>query len=240
MSDIFEEVEEGLRQDRAAELWKRFAPFIWGLLAVAVIIVGVREMYLLPAAEKTRQANAEALETAHAAFVAGEYEKASNAFQTLAETGGPLSALASNYLAAVKLECFGDREAALEALSRGAASSEDPFADLALLKAAYAQADEETLEGLEIRLDRLVEKESAFGALARELIAMKAFSTGDTARAREMFNYLRFDAHAPSGVQQRAERALAVIPNQAEIEPAPVDPETADGAEPEPAIETPE
>ena len=71
------------------------------------------------------------------------------------------------------------------------------------------------------------------GALSRELVAAKAYATGDVARARTEYNRLKFDAAAPAGVVQRAEIALAAIPVAAE-EPAPAVPTET------PAVETPE
>ena len=65
---------------------------------------------------------------------------------------------------------------------------------------------------LEATLGTLVTEDTALGAMARELIAAKAYATGDIARARTEYSRLKFDAAAPQGVVQRAEIALDAIP----------------------------
>lgn len=215
MSDIFEEVEEGLREDRASELWRRFAPFIWGALALVIAAVGVRE-YMTGEAKKAAQIQSEALEAAQTALTDGDYATAGAAFEALVDEGGKLAPLASHYLARVRLEGNGDQPGAADVLASAGDATGDPFEQLALLKAAYLKADTASLEELETLVGDLTSDETALGALAQELLAAKALAEGDVARARKDFGYLRFAANAPQGVIQRAELALAAMP------PAPV------------------
>ncbi|MEL6323695.1 MAG: hypothetical protein AAFQ84_05640, partial [Pseudomonadota bacterium] len=122
--------------------------------------------------------------------------------------------LAGHLLAQVVYEGNGDVQAAIARLEDvvSAQEGEGVLSDLALLKTGYLAAENASLSDLETRLAPLIEKEGAFGALALELIAAKAFADGDLVRAREEFGYLRFAANVPPGVVQRAEQALSVIP----------------------------
>lgn len=230
MSDIFEEVEEGLRQDKAGELWARFAPFVWGLLGLAVAAVAARE-YLMAQEAETVEARAQVLEEGREALEAGDYTRAGERLTGITQEGGRASPIAAHYLARVRFEGNGDLEAAQSALGGVAEADGTPFQKLALLKQAYMTADQASLAELESMLGALVDDQSAFGALSRELVAAKAFSEGDAARARQMFGHLKFDANAPEGVVQRADIALATIP------PAVEPPAAVDDTAAEPALE---
>ena len=67
MADIFEEVEEGLRQDRLSKLWKRFGIFAY--LGAALLIGGVAlNEYLQVREADTIEKNAARLEAALSDF----------------------------------------------------------------------------------------------------------------------------------------------------------------------------
>ena len=219
MSDIFEEVDESIRQDRLEIWWKRYQFFVYGAVALVIAAVAVNEFVIMPRAEAARAARALELETALSELHNGSYAAAETAFAELAEGGSKLAPLAANYLAQVRFEGGGDADGAAEALAAIGAVEGSPFDRLALLKKAYFKADGQSMTELEATLGSLVDDEGPLGALARELVAAKAFATGDTARARTEFNRLRFDAAAPAGVKRRAELALAAIPVADEAEP---------------------
>ena len=236
MSDIFEEVDESLRQDKIESAWKRYRLFVYGGAALLIGGVALNEFVVHPYFAKARAARALAFEKAEKQLADGDYADAQAGFQELADDDSSLSPLAANYLAQTLYEGSGDANGAIRMLQATGKADGTPFERVALLKAAYAQADTVPLTELEALLGDLVEEESALGALARELIAAKAYAEGDAARARTAFNRLKFDAAAPQGVVRRAEIALAAIPIPAEpavddtdSEPAPAeDPETTE------------
>jgi len=233
LSDIFEEVDESLRQDKIESLWTRYRPFVYGGAALLIAAVAVNEFVLRPSAEKARAERAAAFETAETQLADGDYADAEASFREIVDGGSALAPLASNFLAQTLYEGSGDTDGAVKVLKDAGHADGTPFERLALLKAAYAQADTVSLEELETLLGDLKGDESELGALARELLAAKAFASGDVIRARTEFNRLKFDANAPEGVVRRAEIALAAIP---------VPPEADEGAEaaPEGATETTE
>ncbi len=234
MSDIFDEVEQSVRQDKLETMWKRYRLFVYGAAVLLIGGVAVNEFVIRPAAETARAERAKSIETAITQLDNGDYKDAQDGFKALADGGTKLSSLAGNYLAQSLYEGSGDAKGAAAALAAAGNAEGDPFARLALLKSAYAQADSLTLPELETALASLKGEESTLGALSRELIAAKAFASGDAARARTEYNRLKFDASAPEGLQRRAEVALAAIPVPAaeEVsEPAPA-PEPAETVEP--------
>ena len=233
MTDIFSEVDQNVREERLAGLWVRWRPFVYGSVAVLIGSVAINEFLIKPQAEAARAARSAELDAAVKALEDGQYEEAEAAFKAIVAKESKLSPLAAHYLAQVQLEGRGDAAAAAETLAAIGGTQGGPYERLALLKTAYFRADTLTLPELEATLGTLVTEDTAMGALSRELVAAKAYATGDVARARTEYNRLKFDAAAPAGVVQRAEIALAAIPVAAE-EPAPAVPTET------PAVETPE
>lgn len=237
MSDIFEEVDGGVRQDKLENWWKRYRWVVFGAIGLLIGAVAANEFILAPQAKAARAERSQALETAIKNLDNGNYAEAEAALVRLSEEKSKIAPLAANYLAQLKLEANGDAAAAQARLETIAGVEGGPYARLALLKTAYFKADTQSLSDLEATLGSLVEDPGPTGALARELIAAKAYASGDIARARTEFNRLRFDTAAPEGVKRRAELALAAIPVAPSSETAS-DPETETA--PAPTSETPE
>lgn len=210
MADIFQEVEEGLRQDRAARLWKKYGVFAY--IAAALLIGGVALYeYLGHRRAETVETNALQFEQAADALAEQNYEQAAEGFDTLAGSDADIAPLAANFLAEARLQGNADLAAAIEALELSA-NAETPIGKLSLLKAAYLKSNSMTRAETEAYLGTLVDEESQFGALALELVAAKAAAEGDYEYARTAFNDLRFLANVPQGVQQRARIALDALP----------------------------
>ena len=218
MADIFEEVEEGLRQDRLTVLWKRYGIFAY--LAGALLIGGVAlNEYLKVQSERTTEQNASRLEAALTEVDARNYDNATTQLTTLVGEGIAPSTVAAHYLAGVRLDGNGDAAAAAAVLQGVVGEAADPSEKLALIKAAYLKADTMTREELAGFLSPLSEDEGPFGALASELIAAKALEEGDVEFARREFNFLRLAQNVPPGVMLRAEQALETLPPvSAEVE----------------------
>lgn len=216
MSDIFEEVDDSLRQDKIETAWKRYRLFVYGGAALLIGAVALNEFVIHPHFAEVRTTRALAFEQAETQLVEGDYADAQAGFRELVGEESSLSPLAANYLAQTLYEGSGDAAGATEVLEAAGKADGSPFERVALLKAAYAKADTVSLAELETLLGDLKEEETNLGALARELIAAKAYAEGDAARARTAYNRLKFDAAAPQGVVRRAEVALAAIPIPAE------------------------
>jgi hypothetical protein len=237
LSDIFEEVDESFRQDKIETAWKRYRLFVYGGAALLIGAVAANEFIIHPHFAKLRTERALAFETAETQLAEGDYAEAQAGFSDIVDGDSSLSPLAANYLAQTLYEGSGDADGAIRVLQSTGKADGTPFERLALLKAAYAKADTASLAELETALGDLKDDESALGALARELIAAKAYADGDAERARTEFTRLKFDAAAPPGLVRRAELALAAIP----VPPEAADTTgTAEEATPAVATETTE
>jgi len=233
LTDIFTEVDESVRQEKLASWWSKWRPFVYGAVAALIGGVAANEFVLKPQAEAARAARALELENAVKALEDGQYEEAAAAFKAIVDSGSKLAPLAAHYLAQTQVEGMGDTAAAAATLTSIGGTEGGPYERLALLKAAYFSADSQTLPELEATLGTLTAEDSALGALARELVAAKAFAAGDVARARTEFNRLKFDAAAPPGVVQRAQIALDAMPLAPEDSAAPETPAATQAEEPE-------
>lgn len=211
MADIFDEVEEGLRQDKLTVAWKKYGIFAY--LAAALVIGGVAlNEYLQYSKAETIEKNATKLEVALAELDERNYEVAASGLAELADADVRVSPVAGHYLAQVRLDANGDEAATIDVLMASAGGVETPTEKLALVKAAYLKADTSTRSELETLLAPLSGEETAFGALALELIAAKALQEGDVEFARKQFTFLRLATDVPPGVLTRAEQALATMP----------------------------
>ena len=210
MSDIFDEVEENVKAEKLNKLWDKAWPFALGGSIAIVAMVGANS-YFADQAKKEIETNGRAFEMGLKALEAQDLENARARFGDLLEKDTGFAALAAQHLAQAELEMAGDTEAAARALE-GAAQGEGALADLAKLKAAYFLADTKSLAEVESALGDLTGNSGSFGALARELIAAKAFEEGDIERARSEYQALTLRLSIPEGVRSRANEALAVLP----------------------------
>jgi hypothetical protein len=224
MADIFEEVEEGLRQERYGKLLRKYGPI--GAAAVAAVILGVagREAWSALRAQAAVRSSA-AYDAAQTALDAGDLDAAAAQFSALAESGsGAYDALAKMQEAAVAV-VKGSKADAARLYEEAAGLTRDPLlSGIARLKAAYLSADTLDLPALEAKLAPLRERGSPFEPLASELVGAAALRAGDYKKAREAYTVLTASLDAPGGVARRAEEALAVI-DAAEAAASPTDEE---------------
>lgn len=208
-------------------LWEKYGWIMYLVGAIIVAFVAYREF--AASQEKSNQSErVKVFEQARSALQAGEYSQAEALFSEIGDSESALAPLASHYLAQTRLEGGGDKDGAARALSQNA-TSDDPFAKIAVLKSAYLAADTSTLEEIEAMLAPAIGEKTSDGlpkemnpnaALALELIAAKAYESGNRKRARDLFGLLlsleTFDLQGnvvvPEGVRRRANAALEIIP----------------------------
>lgn len=212
MADIFREVEEDLRRDNLAKLWRRYGMWIVGA-AVAIVVataafVGWRQYQDSRRMEIARQYVA-------AADLLGrsDREGALRAFAALSGAGGGYGVLARLRQAELLAE-GGDAAGATAAYEAIAAdgSVDRPYRDLAVILLALHEVDSGDPAALIARLEPLTAAGNPWRYSALELTGLLARRVGETARAREIFAGLADDAQAPLGVRERATQLLASLP----------------------------
>lgn len=208
MADIFREVDEDLRRDRAAKLWRRFGPVI---IAAAVATVAATAGYVAWQRWQTARNQEQTAELGRAlsqALPPGATEPAANAVELLAgaaaRTDGAHALLARFYEAGIRIR-QGDRDGAIAIYDQLAGAQGDPlFRDLAQLLAVQHQVDSGDPQQLLTRLTPLLAADNPWNWSARELAGLLAARAGDTARAHGLFRQLADDLQTPAGIRSRA------------------------------------
>lgn len=210
MSDVFQEVDQSLREESLARIWKRWQWVVYGVVAIAIISVVVFEVM-----RATRNAEiSEAAKIYDTAFVAGEAGDLATARARFTElqnnkTGFPV--LAGHMLAVIEKQLTDD-PAAIEAHLQKVTSDTTVLGDLAILKIGYLKADTTTLADLEATLKPLLDRDTQTSRLASELIAAKVLAEGDVERARDLFESLAAKLDVPAAMQRRVAQALSTLP----------------------------
>jgi hypothetical protein len=211
VTDIFQEVEENLREERAKSLWSRSWPWLLGVFVIAVAAVGGWEFWKWRRADTAAKAS-ESYLTALDHASKGETDAALAELDKLIKSGPDgYKTLAFNVRSALLLD-KNDVEGARKSLEQAAVTGPDEeLRALARLRAAYLSADSSPLDQLKLQLAGVSDREDTIGFAARELIAAKAFAVGQTQEARKIYDVLALAPEAPESIRQRAEIARALL-----------------------------
>jgi len=209
------EVDEELRRDQLAALWKRFGTLI---IAVCVAVVAITAGYNGWVWWQEKQA-AEAGDRYLAALQAIDGEDAAMARLALADiaTSGPAGyAMLARLRAAALAAQSGDTSTAMTGFDAIAADDgADPtIRDLARLRAALIALDTGDLDGAESRVETLEEAGNPWRHAAREIQGTAAFARGELTAARQLFATIQSDAEAPADGRSRAGLMLSLIDGQ--------------------------
>ena len=215
MVDIFDEVDEDLRAERARRLLQRYGGFI--VAAILLIIAGAAGWQGWRWWEERHDA-ASASAYLGAMFRAdrlppGTAEgraEAGAAFARVAAAAPEGYATLARLRAAALLADAGDLRAAapLWDAVAGDGSADPLLRDLASLAWVQHHIDTGDPAALEARLKPLTAPDSAWRALALEAQALLDMRTGRADPAKEIFRQLAQDATAPDGVRDRANGLL--------------------------------
>ena len=212
MPDIFDEVEEDLRAERARKLAQRWGGVALGVVIVFVAAVGGWQAWRWNEAREAAAA-AQTYLTLHRAGErdGADLANAGNGFAALArEAPSGYRTLARLRAAALKAET-GDLPGALTLWNEVAGdSAADPlYRDLATLLAVTHALDSGDPAQLAARLAPLAAEGNAWRASAREAQALLALRRGANEEARRILEALVADSAAPQGVRERAQRVAA-------------------------------
>jgi hypothetical protein len=210
VSDVFQEVDQSLREESLARVWKRWQWVVYGVVAVAIIGVVVFEV--TRGIRNAEIANAaKVYDTAFVAGEAGDLATSRARFTELLDNKTGFAVISGHMLAGVEKQLTNDN-AAIEAHLQKAAADPGVLGDLAILKIGYLKADTATLAELEATLKPLIDRDTQTSRLASELIAAKVLAEGDVERARDLFESLAAKLDVPAAMQRRVSQALSTLP----------------------------
>ena len=206
---LFREIEEDLRHERFAKLWKRYGNYvIAAVIAVVLSVAGFQGWRAYDIA--TRQSDGERF--AEALTLAGDKQTqaAAEAFAGLAADATAGYALLARFQEAALLAKRGGPATAYADLAR------DPgvdavYRDLAVILGAFHEMNGPGAGDLSARLAPLTADGNPWRHSAKELTAVLAARAGDRTKARALFTALAADATAPQGIRARAGEMLAIL-----------------------------
>jgi hypothetical protein len=210
--EFIREVDEELRRDQLARLWRRYSGAVVGF-AVLVVVGTAAKVGWDHWQQRTLAAEAQRFAAAEQLLAAAKPDEAAGAFAAIAAEGGTgYAALARLNEAEAKL-ALKDEAGALVALSQlGQGGVDDPLLrDLGTILAASREVDTGDPAELTRRLEPLAAGDSPWRHGARELLAVVAIRAGDLDRAKKLLEELSREVGVPPSQQQRAQELLQAI-----------------------------
>ncbi len=212
MTDIFQEVDEEVRRDKAAEFWKKYQNLI---LAGAVLIVlasaGFR--YWQYEKDKAEQAAGDQFQAAIAAYEAGKLNEANGGLAKLA-ADGPRGYRILAQMAETGAKAASNAPAAISSFDAiaGDASVDPLFRDAARLRAALLRLDQPNEEQAgAAALTSLAGGDGPFRRLALLTLGAAALGRGDYDGAGKELDLVLGDPQVSPGERQLAERWLSLV-----------------------------
>lgn len=203
MSEIFREVDEALREDRAKLLWRRYGRTF--IAAAIAVVIGTAAYVFWQRYEASRMQERSVALAEALALAQQDLRSGAAALDASAALGGSQATLAAMIEAGLRARIGETSVAAgLYRQVAGDADTAGPWRDLALLQAIGLEADGGDPQALAAELSPLLTDDNALRHSARELSGVLAMQAGDLGRARTIFTDLSQDAEAPPGVRTRA------------------------------------
>jgi hypothetical protein len=211
MADIFREVDEDVRRDKALDFWKQHGAK-FGVLAVLIVLATAGwkayESWQLGQSEAAGAKFEEALQLARG----GKTEESEILLSGLAKEGPKGYQMLARFRDAGELSKT-DREKGIAAYRALAGDSALPASmrDIARLRLGLLLVDTAGLDALKPELEPLLTQGNLFGANAREVLGLAALKSGDFAAAGQYFDQIVTDREAPPALKQRADLLLAIV-----------------------------
>jgi hypothetical protein len=211
MSDIFREVDEDVRRDKAAEFWKKNQNYIIAAAAVIVLATAGWRFYDYRRTQAAQAAGAQFQQVLELDRT-GKAAEATTALAKLAAEG-PAGYRLMARLSEAALKAKSDPASAIAAYDSLAqdASIGPLFQETARLRAALLRLDAGETDKARSALEALAGPTGAYRHTAREMLGVVALQAQDYNGAGKWFDMLAADPEAPQGVRQNVELLLGLV-----------------------------
>ncbi len=214
MGDIFREIDEELRHDRYAKLWRTWGKYVVAAAVALVIgVAGFRGWDYYRTIQ--RQDDSARFASAESLLQAGKSDDAAALFAAMTEQSS------AGYAVLARFRQAGVRAAAGDGAGAGAlydviasdGSVAESMREAAVVFSVMHAIDRSGVDraALAARLQPLIRDNGPWRNSARELLGVLALQTGDEAKARIHFTRIADDIDAPNAIKQRATEILSVI-----------------------------
>lgn len=211
MADIFNEVDEDIRRERAMRLWAEYGRYV---IALAVLIVlGVAGWRVWQTHRETEaQAAGARFEQALQLDREGKTAEARAAMTAISQDGPAGYKVLARFRLAAETAAT-DRPGAVKAYDALAddGSLEPAVRDMARIRAATLLVDTAPYAEVQTRMEALSQPTSPWRHAARELLGLAAWRAKDLTNATSWYEMLLSDPGAPQGLHQRAETMMQLI-----------------------------
>jgi hypothetical protein len=205
VADIFHEVDEEVRREQLKKLWQRYGNLLVAACVLAVAAIGAWRGYDYWRTKKAGETGI-AFEQAVSLAEAGRHKEAEAAFAKIAADGTAGYRVLARLRAAAELAQT-DRKAAIAAYDALAAdrNAGPVIGDLAALRAGLLLVDTNSYADMRKRLEPLTGAGRSFRYMARELLALSAWKSGDISATQKWTDTLMSDPSTPAGTRSRAQ-----------------------------------
>lgn len=209
--EFIREIDEDLRREKMAQLWRRYGGVILG--AALLVVVGTAgKVFWDHRQAQTRAEEAQRFAAATRLLVAGKQAEAADAFAAIAADGSTGFAELARLKEAEARAAANDQAGAHTALIGLQGQGGDPILrDLAALMLAERQLADGDPAELKRTLEPLAAPEAPWRNQARELLALVAVRAGNLDEARTLLNGLSQEAGVIPSQQRRASELLEAI-----------------------------
>ena len=208
MADIFDEINEELKQDRMTALWRRYGKYVIAFVVAVVAGVSLTQGYSYYKQER----DARSADMFFNAILSDDVSVTLEAAKEELSDGYVL--LAEFRLAAALAENDQAAEAEQHYLSIAARDDiQQIYRDIALLLSVMQAPESTQVSDLQTRLDPLISSVSTLKGLALEQAAALDVKRGNKAEAIKKLNELVALTDIPASLRQRASQILTVLDN---------------------------
>ena len=213
--DLFiREVNEDLRAERQAELWKKYGNYVIGVaVGIVLIVAGYQGWNAYDRNQKEQMA--EQFNQATALVKAEKLDEGQRALASLANDGSKGYRVLARLQEAAIFAKKGDRAAATAVYWELADdnSVNQLYRGLAVVLGALNGVDDIGADQLKQRLLPLTNAQNPWRHSALELMAVVEMKAGNRDKALETFKMLAEDATSPQGVRNRATQLVTILNN---------------------------
>lgn len=211
MSDIFREVDEEVRRDKAVEFWKKYQNYMIGAAALIVLATAGWRFYDYRRLQAAQAAGAQ-FEQALELDRSGKGPEAAAVLAKIAAEGPSGYRIVSRFAEAAvrsKTDPAG-ATAAYDALAEDA--SIDPLLqETARLRAALLRLNAGETDKAKAALEALAAPTGAYRHTAREMLGVVALAAQDYQGAGKWLDMVVADPDAPQSPRQNAELLLGLV-----------------------------
>lgn len=211
MTDIFREIDEDLRRDRYAKLFRRLAPFIIAVIVLIVAGVGSWQAWRWMNRQSAEQAGAR-FETALQAARDGKNDEAEQAFAAIVADGHGGYKLLSRFRTAALEGAKNPPTGAAAFLAIANDNTVDAtWRDLAKLRATLLQINTLSPEEVQIALQPLASPGQPWRYTALETLGLVSLHAGKVEDAGRWFDQIITDPAAPANLRRRVQDIYMAI-----------------------------